>query len=133
MIFGTLLLARDPVEVMSYGFAEAQPRSMSLLYEADGWPVRVEVLSTHPLAPTTEARASLRDAQLEFAAEWASDQEGAFAVVGDLNATPWSWPFRDLIEEGQLRNSQIGFGLQPTFSATSIVLLRVPIDHLAAQ
>jgi endonuclease/exonuclease/phosphatase (EEP) superfamily protein YafD len=52
-------------------------------------------------------------------------------VVGDLNATPWSWPFRNLIEEGHLRNSQIGFGLQPTFSATSMAFLRVPIDHLA--
>ena len=97
LIFGTLVLARDPVEVVSYGFAEAQPRSMSLVYEAEGWPVPVEVLSTHPLAPTTEARAALRDAQLEFAAAWAADRQGAFAVVGDLNATPWSWPFQGLV------------------------------------
>ena len=130
LIFGTLLLARDPVEVVSYGFAEAQPRSMSLVYGAEGWPVPVEVLSTHPLAPTTEARAALRDAQLEFAAAWAADRRGAFAVVGDLNATPWSWPFQGLVADERLRNSQIGFGIQPSFSAESNVLLRVPIDHL---
>jgi endonuclease/exonuclease/phosphatase (EEP) superfamily protein YafD len=82
------------------------------------------------LAPTSEERAGLRDAQLGFAADWAAEQEGAFLVVGDLNASPWSWPFRRLVADGSLRNSQIGFGLQPSFPATSNVLLRVPIDHL---
>ncbi len=72
LIFGTLVMARDPVEVVSYGFAEAQPRSMSLVYQPEGWPESMEILSTHPLAPTTEVRASLRDAQLEFAAAWAA-------------------------------------------------------------
>ncbi|HEX5694829.1 MAG TPA: endonuclease/exonuclease/phosphatase family protein [Acidimicrobiia bacterium] len=130
LIFGTLVLARQEVDAVSYGFAETQPRAISLRYQPDGWPVELNVLSTHPLAPTTAERAGLRDAQLEFAAAWASEQEGAFFVVGDLNASPWSWPFRSLVSEGGLRNSQIGFGLQPTFPATSVVLLRVPIDHL---
>ncbi|MEX2252249.1 MAG: endonuclease/exonuclease/phosphatase family protein [Acidimicrobiia bacterium] len=130
LIFGSLVLARDEVEAVSHGFAEAQPRAVALDYQPDGWPVSVEVLSTHTLAPTTEERASLRDAQLAFAAKWAAEQEGAYFVVGDLNATPWSWPFRNLVSKGGLRNSQIGFGLQPTFSATAFGLLRVPIDHL---
>ena len=130
LIFGTVVLARDEVEAVSHGFAEAQPRAVELDYQPQGWPVPVEVLSTHTLAPTTEERASLRDAQLAFAADWASEQQGPYFVVGDLNATPWSWPFRNLIAQGELRNSQIGFGLQPTFSATSFGFLRVPIDHL---
>jgi len=130
LIFGTVVLARDEVEAVSHGFAEAQPRAVELHYQPDGWPVMVEVLSTHTLAPTTEERASLRDAQLAFAAEWAAERDGPYFVVGDLNATPWSWPFRNLVTKGELRNSQIGFGLQPTFSATSLGFLRVPIDHL---
>jgi endonuclease/exonuclease/phosphatase (EEP) superfamily protein YafD len=130
LIFGTLILARDEVEAVSYGFAEGQPRAVALDYQPDGWPVAVRVLSTHPLAPSTAERADLRDAQLAFAANWASEQDGAHVVVGDLNASPWSWPFGLLLDEGNLRNSQIGFGLQPSFPATSTVLLRVPIDHL---
>jgi endonuclease/exonuclease/phosphatase (EEP) superfamily protein YafD len=51
-------------------------------------------------------------------------------VVGDLNATPWSWPFRNLLATGRLRNSQVGFGVQPSFAASSNPLFRVPIDHL---
>lgn len=130
LIFGTVVLARDEVEAVSHGFAEAQPRAVALHYQPDGWPVPVEVLSSHTLAPTTQTRASLRDAQLAFAANWAADQEGAYFVVGDLNVTPWSWPFRNLLTKGETRNSQIGFGLQPTFAATSFAFLRVPIDHL---
>jgi endonuclease/exonuclease/phosphatase (EEP) superfamily protein YafD len=130
LIFGTLVLARGEVEAVSFGFAEGQPRAIALDYQPDGWPVPLKVLSSHPLAPTTAEGANLRDAQLEFAANWANDQEGAFFVVGDLNASPWSWPFRRLVSAGGLRNSQIGFGLQPTFPSTSIGLLRVPIDHL---
>ncbi len=130
LIFGTLVLVRDEVEAVSYGFAEGAARAIAMEYQPDGWPEPVQILSSHPLAPTTADRAALRDAQLEFAAEWASEQEGAFLVVGDLNASPWSWPFRRLVDDGSLRNSQIGFGLQPTFSANSFLLLRVPIDHL---
>jgi endonuclease/exonuclease/phosphatase (EEP) superfamily protein YafD len=130
LIFGTLVMVREEVEAVSYGFAESQPRAISLKYVPEGWSVEITVLATHPLAPTTAERAGLRDAQLGFAAEWASEQQGAYFVVGDLNASPWSWPFRRLVSAGDLRNSQTGFGLQASFSAASNVLLRVPIDHL---
>ena len=130
LIFGTLILARDEVEAVSYGYGIVQPRAVSMTYHPDDWPVEVNILTTHPLAPTAEERAGLRDAQLDFAAGWAADQQGHYLVVGDLNATPWSWPFRNLVAAGHLRNSQRGFGLQPTFSTTSNAILRVPIDHL---
>lgn len=130
LIFGTLILARDEIEAVSYGFGVGQPRAVSMTYHPDDWPVEVKILTTHPLAPTTEERADLRDAQLDFAANWAAEQDGYYFVVGDLNATPWSWPFRNLVSVGELKNSQNGFGLQPTFSTLSNAIFRVPIDHL---
>lgn len=131
LIFGTLVLIRgEEIEAVSFGFAAAQPRAVQLSYRPTGWPEAIDVLSTHPLAPTEEERAGLRDAQLQFATDWASDRESPTFVVGDFNATPWSSPFRDLMAEAGLRNSQIGYGLQPSFPASSNVLLRVPIDHL---
>ncbi|MBW3666997.1 MAG: endonuclease/exonuclease/phosphatase family protein [Actinobacteria bacterium] len=130
LVFGTLVLVRqERVEAISHGFAADQPRAVELHYRPSGWPEPIQVLSTHPLAPTEARRAALRNAQIRFAAEWAESREGAVMVVGDLNATPWSWPFRLLTEAG-LRNSQIGFGVQASFPATSIFLVRVPIDHL---
>lgn len=131
LIFGTLVLVRaDDPTVVSYGFAEAQPRAVSIVYRPRGWPEPIEILSTHPLAPTEVERARLRDEQLSFAAEWAASRVGALVVVGDFNATPWSWPFRSLMATTDLINSQTGFGLQPSFPAESSFLLRVPIDHL---
>lgn len=131
LIFGTLVLVRaDDPTVVSYGFAEAQPRAVSVVYRPRGWPEPIEILSTHPLAPTEEGRARLRDAQLAFAADWAASRVGALVVVGDFNATPWSWPFRRFMESAGLINSQAGFGLQPSFPTQSNFLLRVPIDHL---
>lgn len=131
LIFGTLVLVRaDSPQVITYGFAEAQPRAVSIAYRPLGWPEPIEILSTHPVAPTDRKRAGLRDAQLQFATDWLAEQEGVFVVVGDFNATPWSSPFRKMLAEADVRNSQIGFGLQASFPATSNFLLRVPIDHL---
>ena len=131
LIFGTLVLVRGTeTKGVSFGFAAAQPRAVEVTFRPDDWPQSLSVLSSHPLAPTEQERARLRDAQLGFATEWAVGQEGPFIVVGDLNATPWSWPFRKMVGEAPLRNSQIGFGLQPSFSSTSSVLFRVPIDPL---
>lgn len=131
LIFGTLVMVRgEDVEAVSYGFTETHPRAVSIVYRPTGWPEGISVLSTHPLAPTEERRAKLRDAQLGFAADWALAEEGAFLVVGDFNATPWSWPMRNLLNKAPLLNSQLGFGLQPSFPTTSAFLMRVPIDHL---
>lgn len=131
LIFGTLALVNaGDVEAVSYGFSSESPRAVEVTFTPEGWSTTVAVLGAHPLAPTDEERAGLRDAQLAYAGEWASDQTGAFIVAGDLNATPWSRPFRDLVATENLINSQTGFGLQPSFSAESNLLLRVPIDHL---
>lgn len=129
LIFGTLVMIKGDASVVSYGYAESQPRAVALDYQPEGWPVQLHILSTHPLAPTTSQRAALRDAQLGFAAGWAADSERPTIVLGDFNASPWSWTFSGLVHAG-LRNSQIGFGLQPSFPATTSLLLRVPIDHL---
>jgi endonuclease/exonuclease/phosphatase (EEP) superfamily protein YafD len=131
LIFGTLVLVRgQDVTAISHGFAAAAPRAVSLEYLPFGWEERLAVLGTHPLAPTDQERADLRDAQLAFAGDWATGRDGAYVVVGDFNATPWSSPFRRLMGSADLINSQNGFGLQPSFPTTSNLLLRVPIDHL---
>ncbi len=130
LIFGTLVLTKHAADVVSYGFAETDPRAVQITTQIPDWSEKVTLLSSHPLAPTSEERASLRDAQLEFAADWAAEMSGPFVVVGDFNATPWSWPFRNLVARGDLRDSQVGFGVQPTFAASSNPLFRVPIDHL---
>jgi endonuclease/exonuclease/phosphatase (EEP) superfamily protein YafD len=131
LIFGTLVLVRGQgITAVSHGFAAGAARAVALEYTPHGWDTPLAVLGTHPLAPTDQERADLRDAQLGFAGEWAREQTGAFIVVGDFNATPWSWPFRRLMGSADLENSQRGFGLQPSYATTTNLLLRIPIDHL---
>ena len=59
LIFGTLVLARGDVEAVSYGFAEGDGRAISMVYQPEGWPASVQILSSHPLAPTSGERAAL--------------------------------------------------------------------------
>jgi endonuclease/exonuclease/phosphatase (EEP) superfamily protein YafD len=128
-IFGTLVLAPPQARVRSFGFTERSPRAVEVLMEGSaGTPIAI--LGIHPLSPVTERDAALRDAQLGWAAQWAAGRAEATVVVGDFNATPWSYPFRRLVGETDLTNSQRGFGLDASFPADNSVLIRVPIDHL---
>ena len=130
LIFGTLVMLKHPARVTSFGFGTNDARALEIAYRPDDWPEDILILSSHPLSPSDGQRAGLRDKQLGFAADWASRQDGSYMIVGDFNATPWSWPFRHLVKKGSLNNSQDGFGVQATFAANSNWLFRVPIDHL---
>ena len=49
-------------------------------------------------------------------------------LLGDLNATPWSHPFKRLLQETGLIDGSRGMGYQPTWPAGVLPLL-IPIDH----
>ena len=126
--FGTMALVPDGAAFHTFGFATSSPRAVEVVLELGG--ERVGILGSHPLSPSTEERARLRDAQLGFARDWSAEFGGRRIVAGDLNATPWSYPFRRLLSGGGLLNSQRGFGLELTFPADSSPLVQVPIDHV---
>ena len=124
-LFGSLVLAEADATVESFGFGLTDPRAVEILL-----PGGVAVLAIHPLSPYTEYRAEQNHRQLQFAAEWAIDQPGPAVIVGDFNATPWSYPFRRLMSSTSLLNSARGFGLELSYPADGNPLVRVSIDHL---
>ncbi len=126
--FGTMALVPEGAEFRTFGFATSAPRAVEVVVDAGDGSVRV--LGTHPLSPSTEERARLRDAQLGFARDWSAESGGRRIVAGDLNATPWSLSFRRLLDGGGLNNSQRGYGLELTFPSGSSPLVQVPIDHV---
>lgn len=126
--FGTITLVPEGARFQSFGFATTEPRSVEVVIEIEGEEVRL--LGVHPLSPSTERRAGLRDAQLKFAREWAAESDVRTVVAGDLNATPWSYTFRRLERIGELRNSQRGYGLELTFPAEAHPVYQVSIDHV---
>ena len=124
-LFGSLVLVEAGATVESFGFALTDPRAIEILL-----PDGVALLAIHPLSPSSEFRAQQNDRQLLFATQWAAGQDGPAIVVGDFNATPWSFPFRRLISSTDLSNSARGYGLDLSYPADGNALVRVPIDHL---
>jgi endonuclease/exonuclease/phosphatase (EEP) superfamily protein YafD len=86
------------------------------------------IVGTHPLPPKGSEYASLRNRQLNAIAEYVAELSGQKMLLGDLNATPWSPQFRQLLRQASLSDSANGFGLQLTWPSFSY-LQRVPIDH----
>lgn len=123
-----LVLSRVPISgatIHDWG-STSRSRAVEVRLERDGEPVTL--LGMHPVSPGP-SRASLRTEQFGLISEWAAAQDGAYVVLGDLNATPWSHTFRNLLSRGRLTNSQLGYGLQPTWPA-KLGPLGIPIDHV---
>ena len=90
----------------------------------------VTILATHPLAPVGRHAVQVRGRQLAGIPDELRGVEGATMVLGDLNCTPWSHHFTDLLEATGLRDSTIGFGVQPTWPAIPALMpMAIPIDH----
>jgi endonuclease/exonuclease/phosphatase (EEP) superfamily protein YafD len=88
----------------------------------------VRIVALH--APPPIYAAPQRKALLARAADLAAaEPEGRAIVVGDLNCTPWSPVFADLLDAGGLRDSARGRGLVSTWNSR-FPLLGLPIDHV---
>ena len=88
------------------------------------------VVALHTLPPL--GRADVEQAGRQF--EWASDvlagHEGPRVLIGDLNATRWSAPFRVLTAHTGLRDSAEGFGLRGTWPSQLAFTGMIGIDHV---
>ena len=88
------------------------------------------MIGSHPLPPVNPEYLRARNRQLDDLARFVSSQEShAKIVMMDMNATPWSYVFKDFLENSGLRDSRRGFGVQPTWP-TWMPLLWIPIDHV---
>ncbi|WP_303674310.1 endonuclease/exonuclease/phosphatase family protein [Vampirovibrio chlorellavorus] len=102
----------------------------------------VTILVAHPASP-------IRPSHLTWLQEsfgtWIKERPRLgknLVVVGDLNTTPWSVEFKTLIEKTGLRDSQLDFGIQPSWpmllpligiraeSNWLTQLMQIPIDHV---
>jgi len=89
----------------------------------------VALLATHPLPPVGRNASDSRNATLLADAEWIARQSGPKLLAGDLNITPWSPHFQDLLMRSGLRDSSRDFSLQPTWPSLAWPF-RIPIDHV---
>lgn len=126
--FGITVLARDTVTTEVLRLGSLGDPVVRMETSLDGRPIVVYVV--HPRPATSQDGSEARDELLADVAKRVTREVDPVVVIGDLNATPWSHAFRGLMSEGDLVNSLIGFGLQPTWPGDLPFGLTIPIDHM---
>lgn len=89
----------------------------------------VDVISAHPPPPLTQEVSNWRNRLLEFIADVAVKSENPLIIAGDFNCTSYSPVFSKILKRGKLQDSEIGFGIQPTWP-NNMLPLTIPIDHV---
>ena len=94
--FGIALISRVPMqnqEVLFLGDMEAPTLSAEIIHDN----ALLTVIATHPSPPFFDYGTRNRDSLLAELAPVINDNPHTTVVMGDLNATPWSVGFRNLI------------------------------------
>lgn len=89
---------------------------------------RVWIFGTHAPPPMGRRMWALRNGHLSELARQLRGMEGPLVVLGDLNATPWSYHFGRLMDSAGLDDSARGrrlMGTWPVFARP----FSIPIDH----
>jgi len=125
--FGIALLSRKPLlkkEILRFGPAELP----SILVEVPVGAQHFALLGTHPLPPMSAELTRNRNKQLAFLAQRIRQIDQPLLLLGDLNLSPWSPWFSQLLADSGLQDSANGRGIQPTWPVGWLPLW-IPIDH----
>ncbi|VGO22037.1 endonuclease/exonuclease/phosphatase family protein [Pontiella sulfatireligans] len=126
--FGIMLLSKHPLahgKVVEIGTAGV-PSITADIYFPQG---EVSIIGTHPLPPMGSEYSKDRNNQLAALPEFVKAQKNPVLLIGDLNTSPWSPHFTQLVRQSGLKNSMKGFGFQPSWPANNR-FLRIPLDHM---
>lgn len=136
---GIGLYSRIPIEDarLRY-FTESEPGlpSITARIRLGGEPI--DLIVTHPLAPTDPSGWRARNSQLDAIAAERERLGPDVIVVGDLNMTSWSDEFGRFSSAMGVADSRKGFGVQPTWPSlptwSSLPTgAMIPIDHALAS
>ena len=123
---GVALFSRYPIsssKVDYYG-SRSRPRITAKIKVAES---ELTCVLIHPVIPLGNCF-SMRNGELEVIGNQVAGINGAKIVFGDFNCSPWSSYFSALEEKGKLKDSELGFGPQPSWH-TQLPYALIPIDH----
>ena len=86
------------------------------------------IYAAHLTSPTSPQDAQARNQELNLIANEINSAKEPAILVGDLNITPWSPYFNDLIRNTGLKDSRNGFGIQASWPSYLLPFL-IPLDH----
>lgn len=125
--FGIALLSKHPAfeaNVLSVGDLGLP----SVLAKFDLKGHRFFILGTHAVPPVSSEGARMRDQHLAALPRITAGLNAPVLLLGDLNASPWSYHFKRLLQDSGLRDASRGRGIQATWPTHMFPLL-IPIDH----
>ncbi len=123
--FGSVALIRPDLDAETVRFGDRA--GVVVAVTLDDRPL--QIIGVHPRSPISTRAARSRGETLAAVAEFVTSSETPSVVVGDLNSTPWSHPFRELVRVADLVDSERGYGWQPSWPMPLPGVLRIPIDH----
>ena len=130
--FGIALYSKIPwvtCDIVEYSSRFSVPSIKAYFQLPDG--ANFQLIATHPLPPMSHQHWSARNAVFTALARDLRDAGAQRTLVaGDLNCSPWSYWFRRLTRESQLRNSAEGHGLNITWMPIPIAACGLPLDHV---
>lgn len=127
--FGIAMLSRIHFEESKIVYI-GNPDVPSVFAQLDSSGKLLTILGIHPLPPVNKEYARWRKEQLSAIPEFIKSNRinTPLILLGDLNATPWSFYFKQLLKETGLQDSTKGWGVQPTWPTILLPFL-IPIDH----
>ncbi len=125
--FGLGLYSKIPLEDMQVKyFASDLIPSLVGKITLDGQ--MVSLIFSHPMPPGTLEHYQWHNTQLEQIGLLKPSLEKNIILIGDLNATSWSYPFQKLTKDLDVKDSREGFGLQTSWPSF-LPYAGITIDH----
>lgn len=125
--FGVMVLSRVPMQTaLKRSFSTADLTSLEVSLDWHGRTIKL--LGTHTMPPFDARTTALRRSHLDDLVRWSQSSSHAYAIFGDLNATPFSGDFDDLLQQGNLHRAATG--LRFTWPAKPMLWpLSIELDH----
>ena len=125
--FGSAIFSRQPLKEISIRRVGNELENTVVARFEDG----TTLVGVHTLPPVGRSYSRIRNQQLHELTEFIEQQSGPVIVVGDLNITPWSPHFQDLLRDAKLTDPRVGCGVLTSWPKGK-PLIRIPIDHILA-
>lgn len=131
---GIAMLSRVPhTQFADHQFGASRMAAVEARLLSHGNQGPMSVLGIHTASPNLEGRSAVRDDELQAITAWAREREARepdrpLVIAGDYNITPWSPPFRTLLQETGLRDSREFFGYLASWPS-DLGIFGIPIDH----
>lgn len=111
---GIALMSKRPLknpQIVRIG----SPTVPSVVTEIEHNEKLVTLIGAHPFPPFGKRSSALRDTQIAALGNYMMNKTTPSILIGDLNASPFSYPYMKLLSDTTLSNCANGFGYEATW------------------